>query len=114
MKPMKPTEICKHTKVVFAGLILIAVSCAPSFSADIDSEIRAKEEIVRTLRDEIAQIENETLRCEKSKKGWVAATVIGGTGVVATGIAAGVQGAKIHNQKQEIQKKNQQLRTLGN
>ena len=81
---------------------MIASFCAPSFGTDINSEIREKEEIVRTLRDEIAQIESETLRCEKSKKGWIAATVIGGTGVVATGTAAIVQGVKLKEKQNQI------------
>ena len=51
------------------------------------------------MRDEIIQIESETMRCEKSKKGWIAATVIGGTGVVATGTAAIVQGIKLKEQQ---------------
>ncbi len=35
------------------------------------------------------------LRCKKAKKGWVAATIIGGAGVLATGTAAIVQANKL-------------------
>ena len=41
------------------------------------------------------------IRCENTKKGWVAATVVGGVGVAATGTAAIVQGVKINQQKKE-------------
>jgi negative regulator of sigma E activity len=67
----------------------------------LSEQIRYKEEIVRTLKDEIQQIDSEMARCEKSKKGWVAATVIGSVGVAATGTAAIVQAVKINEKKKE-------------
>ena len=68
---------------------------------NLAEQVRYKEEILKTLKEEIQQIDSEMARCEKAKKGWVAATVIGGAGVVATGTAAIVQGVKINQKKKE-------------
>ncbi len=57
---------------------------------------------IATLENDIAILDEEIAKCEKSKKGWIAATVIGSAGVVSTGIAAGVQGVKIKDQKDTI------------
>ncbi len=65
---------------------------------DLESQIYQKEKIIQTLKDEIAQIDSEMKRCKSSKKKWIAATVIGGAGVVATGTAAIVQGVKLSKQ----------------
>ena len=54
------------------------------------------------LENDIAILDEEIAKCEKQKKGWIAATVIGSAGVVSTGIAAGVQGVKIKDQKDTI------------
>ena len=64
--------------------------------------------IVSTLEDDILILESEIKKCEKSKKGWIAATVIGSAGVVATGVAAGVQGAKIADKKEELNQHNEE------
>lgn len=61
-----------------------------------------KLQTISTLEKDIAILDAEIAKCEKSKKGWIAATVIGSAGVVATGVAAGVQGAKISKKKQEL------------
>ncbi len=68
---------------------------------DIAAQVQYKEQIVNELKKEIAQIDSEMIRCENTKKGWVAATVVGGVGVAATGTAAIVQGVKINQQKKE-------------
>ena len=68
---------------------------------DIADQVQYKEQLVRELRDEIQQIDSEMLRCEKNKKGWVAATIIGGVGVAATGTAAIVQTVKANKQKSD-------------
>ena len=100
-------------KVLFLAIPMMLLG-NNAFCADEDlaQEIRQKEEILNTLKNEIAQIDSEMIRCEKTKKGWVAATVVGGVGVVSTGVAAGVQGAKIHDQKQDINRQNQRLNEL--
>jgi hypothetical protein len=67
--------------------------------------------IVSTLEDDILIIDNEIAKCQKAKKGWIAATVVGGAGVVATGIAAAVQGAKIADKKKELEQHNADIKT---
>ena len=67
---------------------------------------------IATLENDIAILDAEIEKCQKQKKGWIAATVIGSAGVVATGVAAGVQGVKIKEQKDEINKQNKTLKDL--
>lgn len=86
--------------------IFLFVPVCSAFGADDDiaAQVQYKEQLVRELKEEIAQIDSEMLRCEKAKRGWVAATVVGGVGVAATGTAAIVQGVKI-NQKRKTEEK---------
>lgn len=86
---------------VICVFFCIHVFCAFGADVDITNEIQYKEQLVRELKEEIAQIDTEMIRCEKAKKGWVAATVVGGVGVAATGTAAIVQGVKINQQNKE-------------
>lgn len=90
-------------------------------TASSGGEIEGMEKLqtISTLEKDIAILDTEIAKCEKSKKGWIAATVIGSAGVVATGVAAGVQGAKISKNKQAlhdydsvIEEKNKQLSDL--
>ena len=67
---------------------------------------------IATLENDIRILDEEIAKCEKSKKGWIAATVIGGAGVVATGVAAGVQGVKIKEQKDEIKSQKETIKDL--
>ena len=62
-------------------------------------QVRYKEQLLQELKEEIKQIDSEQMRCERAKKGWIAATVVGGVGVVATGTAAIVQVEKAKKQK---------------
>ena len=73
-------------------------------------QVAYKEEIIQTLKEEIKQIDSEMSRCEKAKKGWLAATVIGGVGVVATGTAAIAQTVKA---KKDQKAKEQEKLTQG-
>lgn len=68
-----------------------------------------KIKMIATLENDLTILDSEILKCEKSKKGWIAATVIGSAGVVATGVAAGVQGAQIADKKQELAGHNQEI-----
>ena len=54
---------------------------------------------IATLENDIRILDEEIAKCKKQKKGWIAATVIGAAGTVATGVAAGVQGAKLKEAK---------------
>lgn len=70
------------------------------------------EAAIATLENDIRILDEEIAKCEKQKKGWIAATVIGSAGVVSTGIAAGVQGVKIKDQKDTIAEKNKEIKEL--
>ena len=96
-------------KKLLFGLSIMCICNAYADDTELAEQVRYKEEIVHALREEILQIESETLRCEKSKKGWIAATVIGGTGVVATGTAAIVQGVKL-KEKQKSKKETKEAK----
>nr|MBQ0090955.1 hypothetical protein [Candidatus Enterousia merdequi] len=69
-------------------------------------------EIIATLENDIKILDEEIAKCEKQKKGWIAATVIGSIGLVSTGIAAGVQGAKIKEKKDDLSSKKKELKDL--
>ena len=80
----------------YCSVLLIMCICnAYADDTELAEQVRYKEEVLRTLKEEISQIDSEMLRCEKAKKGWVAATVIGGVGVAATGTAAIIQTVKM-------------------
>ena len=85
--------------------VLFTFLCMPVLCAfaddDVAAQIQYKEQLFNELKEEIEQIDSEMLRCEKTKKGWVAATVIGGVGVAATGTAAIIQGVKLNQKKNE-------------
>ena len=74
---------------------------------------------IATLENDIAILDEEIEKCKKQKKGWIAATVIGAAGTVATGVAAAVQGVKISEKKdmsdekrREVDAKNRELMEL--
>lgn len=97
--------------------VLFSTFCCgvPGRADDAGDDIKQKiadEKTIATLKNDIRLIDAEIEKCEKQKKGWTVATVVGGIGVVSTGIAAGVQGAKIKEQKQQINSKQQELSGL--
>ena len=59
-------------------------------------------ETIQTLRHDIQLLDEEIMKCDRKRKGWVAATVVGGVGVVGTGVAALVQNSKIQDKKSEL------------
>ena len=71
-----------------------------------------EQQIISTLENDNRILDSEIERCEKKKKGWVAATVIGGVGVVSTGVAAAVQGSKISQEKTKLQQKQTEYQNL--
>lgn len=83
---------------------------AEKYAAEMEAELN-EEEAIAILENDIAILDEEIAKCEKQKKGWVAATVIGSAGVVSTGIAAGVQGVKIKEQKDTISSNKEQLKS---
>ena len=107
--------------------IFMACLCAVSASAEtavvntVTSSDAEKIKMIATLEEDLLILDSEIAKCEKAKKGWVAATVVGSAGVVATGVAAGVQGAKIAEKKGElgthsatVKQKEKQLKELTN
>ncbi len=119
----------------FLFFVLAMITCVFNASADNVNSINSfnaanivssvnltdgeKLKTIATLENDLTILDSEILKCEKSKKGWIAATVIGSAGVVATGVAAGVQGAKIAEKKQtlsdhnvDIDAKKQKLESL--
>ncbi len=76
-------------------------------------------EEIAILQEDIRILDEELEKCKKKKKGWTAATIVGGVGVLGTGIAAIVQGNKIKDKKgdlsemqKELKDKNQELNSL--
>ena len=88
--------------------VLATVACAHAEDTDLlQQQIDEKQEIIRELKAEIQQIDSEMSRCQRAKKGWTAATIVGGVGVVATGGAAIAQVVKAKNdEKQKAAEKN--------
>lgn len=72
----------KYLTVLFM-LLVPAVSVAE----DLSEMIAYRD----ALKEEIAAVDAETKRCEKTLKGWKAATIIGAVGTVATGATAFMQ-----------------------
>lgn len=68
--------------------------------------------VIATLENDIAILDEEIAKCQKQKKGWIAATVIGSAGVVATGVSAAVQGVQIKDKKDTLEDKTQELKSL--
>ena len=71
-----------------------------AYAYDIDEEIQYKEQVVQRLKEEITQIDSEMARCQKVKKNWKTATIVGSVGVAATGAAAIVQTVKANKSKE--------------
>ena len=98
--------------------MLFPIACwSTSAQPTPESEYSEKVKIRDQLKEQQQQIQSEKLRCEKQKKNWTIATVVGGVGVVGTGIGAIVQHNKIQDQKKtksELQKNiNDANRILG-
>lgn len=86
-----------------------------------NEEVLDEEAAIATLENDIRILDEEIEKCKKQKKGWIAATVVGAAGVVATGTAAAVQGVKIKEKKdiaeekrREVDAKNRELLELQN
>lgn len=74
-----------------------------------NSEGMSELEVIKTLRNDIATLDAEIEKCNRKRKGWVATTVVGGVGVVGTGIAALVQNKKLKEKKAEINTLNTEI-----
>ena len=65
---------------------------------------------IAVLENDIRILDEEIAKCQKKKKGWTAATIVGGVGVVATGVGAIVQANKISDKKSDLADKESELR----
>ena len=110
---------------------IIPVFCVFAFLCDAQAAVKVKNDTanryvetkgdsidadeaadIETLENDIRILDEEIAKCQKQKKGWIAATVIGAAGVVATGTAAAVQGAKLKEQKDEYNTKKSEYDSL--
>jgi len=91
------------TPAVAEAAVTTSVVMAAPRSTMTDADIAAITATRDDLKREIAHIDSEMARCKKQKTGWVAGTVVGSVGVVATGVAAGVQAGQIKNKKSELE-----------
>lgn len=76
---------------------------------DFDLQGMSEMEAISTLRADIQSLDEQIAQCEKQRKGWVAATVVGSVGVVGTGIGAIVQGKQVGEKKAERDSLKEQL-----
>ena len=74
-----------------------------------NSEGMSELDVIRTLRQDIATLDAEIEKCNRKRKGWVATTVVGGVGVLGTGIAALVQSKNIKEKKAELNSLNTEI-----
>ena len=79
-------------------LLAAALFCTSgAFADNVESLTNRRDQ----LKKQLADIQSEFARCEKQRKGWVAGTVIGGVGVVGTGIGIGVQAKQLKDLKSQ-------------
>ena len=69
---------------------------------DFDMSGMDESVVVAKLEADIADIRAKREECEKQRKGWIAATAVGGAGVVATGVAAIIQNKKLQENKEAM------------
>ena len=97
---------------LFVNIAIASVSDTVNVSnivASVGATDSDKLQTIAILENDLTILDSEIMKCEKSKKGWIAATVVGSAGVVATGVAAGVQGAKIAEKKKELLEHNAEI-----
>ena len=113
---------------IFLTFIVIAICCDTSFGAVTvksrmatvdnagvtyyDTGDLSEMEIIETLQSDIQTLDDDIAKCEKQSKGWIAATVIGGVGIVGTGAAAIAQASKVSDKKSELSGLQQQAQEL--
>lgn len=67
-----------------------------------NAEGMTNNEIIATLREDIATIDNDIALCEKQRKAWIAATIVGGVGIIGTGALALKQADTLSEKKAEF------------
>jgi hypothetical protein len=104
--------------IAYAGnapCVVVIGSSHNSKSADADAynvEDMDKDQIIATLKEDIQSIDEQMAQCKKAKKGWIAATVIGGAGILGTGISALVQNKQIQDKKSVLGSAQDQLKEM--
>lgn len=92
-----------------------AISVTNNNSANMDwrndASYQEAQEIA-ILENDIRILDEEIAKCQKKKKAWTAATIVGGVGVVGTGVAAIVQANKIKDKKTDLTEKESELKSL--
>ena len=98
-------------KLCFVGAFFTLFVACPVMADDtVDiTEGMTDAQVIATLRQDILELDKQILKCEKQRKSWLATTIIGGIGVAATGTAAIVQGTKLSQDKQELNRVNSQI-----
>lgn len=85
---------------------------AERYEAQIIEESGDEAADIETLENDIRILDEEIAKCQKQKKGWIAATVVGAAGVVATGTAAIVQAGQLKDLKETRDEKEKELSDL--
>ena len=95
----------------FGGVVVKSAKTS-SQEQYVDVNDMDKDQIIATLKNDIKAIDEQMAQCTKQKKGWTAASVIGGIGIVGTGIGALVQNNQIQNKKSELKSAQDELRSI--
>ena len=85
---------------------ILLVLCMLFVGLPVDARADEYEDAVAyrdALREEIAAVDSEIQRCQKTLKGWKAATIIGGIGTVGTGVGLLLQNKRIKQNDQELE-----------
>lgn len=102
--------ICLISAITTNAFCVVKVHKISGSSVDVNN--MNKDEIIATLKNDIKAIDEQMAQCKKQKTGWTTATVIGGLGVVGTGISAIVQNSQIQTKKSELQTAQDELRNI--
>lgn len=79
--------------------VLALISVGRIVFADEYTELVAYRDL---LKQQIETVDSEIAKCEKTVKGWKAATIIGGIGTVASGIGIIAQNQQIKENKKVL------------
>lgn len=95
--------------------VIVSNKSANSANMDWRTDVSYQEaQEIAILENDIRILDEEIAKCQKKKKGWTAATIVGGVGVVATGVGAIVQANKISDKKSDLADKESELRDVKN
>ncbi len=103
----------KFIAIIFtSGFAFLCNTAHAADTNDMNTELQYKTELRDTLKSDIAQIDSEKARCEKTKRSWTIATVVGGVGVVGTGVGVIVQNNKLQKQKEDLETQQKEIDTI--